>query len=82
MSDISRLIRKEKGASGWDGIGHIDKQFNFLSRRVIEALKRVESEDGINLDPLESMSHNKAESFLKINYSSLSTKRRQKTGSK
>ena len=43
MSDISRLIRKEKGASGWDGIGHTDKQFKSLSRKVAEALKRVEA---------------------------------------
>ena len=69
--------------SGWDGIEHTaDKQFKSLSIRVAEALKRVESEHVINLDQLEYMSHNRAEIFLKGDYSSMSTTRRQKIGSK
>ena len=80
VADIARLIRKEKYASEWDGIIHTDKQFKSLSRRVAEALKRVGAEFGINLDQLESMSHNRAEIFLKRKYSSMSTTRRQKIG--
>ena len=52
---IKRLILKEKGASGCDGIRHTDKQFKSLSRSVEEVLKKVEAEDGINIDQLESM---------------------------
>ena len=55
VADIARLVFKDKGASGWDGIGHTDKQFKSLSRRVAEALKRVEAENVINIDQLESM---------------------------
>ena len=44
VAEIARLVHKEKGASGWDGIGHTDKQFKPLIRRVVEALKRVEAE--------------------------------------
>ena len=62
---IEKIIRKEKGASGWDGIGHTDKQFNSLNRRVEEALEMVEAEDGINLDQLEYMSYNKSEKVIK-----------------
>ena len=69
VTDIEILINKEKGESGWDGIGHTDKQFKFLSRIVAEALKVVEAEDGINIDLLGSMSHNIAESLLKRKYS-------------
>ena len=65
VADIARLIRKYKGASGWDGIGHTDKQFKPLSRRVAEALKRFEAEYVMNFDQLESTSHNKAEKALK-----------------
>ena len=65
VANIEKIIRKEKGASGWDGIGHTDKKLKSLSRRVAEALKRVESEDGIKLDNLESMSHNKAKKYQK-----------------
>ena len=53
-----------------------------LSRIVVEALKKVESEYRINLDQLEYMSQNKAETFLKRKYSSMSTTLRQKVGSK
>ena len=44
-----------------------------LSRRVTEALKKVESEYGINIYQLESMSHKKVEIFLKRKYSAMST---------
>ena len=60
VTDIEILIRKDKCLSGWDGIGHIDKQFKSISIRVAEILKRVEAEDGINLGQLESMPHSKA----------------------
>ena len=53
-----------------------------MSRRDEEALKRDEAENGINFDQLESMSHNKADFFLKIKYSSMSTTCCQKIGSK
>ena len=45
-------------------------------------MKGVESENGINLDKLESISHNKVGIFLKRKYSSMSTTRRKKTVSK
>ena len=60
VTDIERLIHKDKCLSGWDKIGHIDKQFKSISIRVAEILKRVEAEYGINLGQLESMPHNKA----------------------
>ena len=60
VEDISRLIHKEKCAYGWYGIGHTARQFKSLSTIVAYALKRVQAEDGINLDQLEYMSHNKA----------------------
>ena len=82
VAEIARLVHKEKGASGWDGIGHTYKQFKSFSRRVEEALKGVEAEDGINLDPLESMSHNKTEKLFKRKYLSMSTTCCQKIGSK
>ena len=63
----------DKGASGWYGIGHTDKQFNSLGKGVADSLKRVKVEDIINLDQLESMSYKKAEQVLKRNYSSMST---------
>ena len=65
VSDMARLIRKKKYESEWDSIVHTDKQFKSLSRIFAEALKRVGAEFGINLDQLESMSHNKAENFSK-----------------
>ena len=41
VAEIARLIHKQKGASGWDGIVHTDKQFKSLSIRAEDALKRV-----------------------------------------
>ena len=31
FADIEKIIRKEKGASGWDGIGHTDKKWKSLT---------------------------------------------------
>ena len=50
--EIARLIHKDKGASGQDGIGPTDKKFKSLSSRVAGAFKRVKVEDVINLDQL------------------------------
>ena len=43
VADIAIFIRKDKVASRWDGIGHIDKPFKSISIRVAEILKRVEA---------------------------------------
>ena len=49
VADTARLIRKEKGVSGWYRIVHTDRKLKSLSIRVAEKLKRVEAEYEINI---------------------------------
>ena len=60
VADVARAICKERGTSGWDGVGNRDKEFKAISRKVSAALKGIGGE-GLQLDTIDSMSPNNKE---------------------